>query len=97
MAKSGASKKQSKASGSMNPTGSDSPTLASSNFRAVFDPSYNAPTKLMIKFLKNHILFGPFDAFTDVIPVSTLFKCAFSAYRPLENPQEVHLNLINDS
>ncbi|XP_023752234.1 uncharacterized mitochondrial protein AtMg00820-like [Lactuca sativa] len=32
-----------------------------------------------------------------VVPVSTLFKSAFSTYRPLENPQEVHLNLINDS
>ena len=99
MVKSGVSKKQSKASGSVNPTGSDSPSIASSNFRAVFEdhPSYNAPIKLMIKFLKNHPLFGPFDAFTDVVPVSTLFNNAFSAYRPLENPQEVHLNLINGS
>ena len=88
MAKSGASKKQSKTSSSMNQTGSTSPKIASSNFRAMFDvhPSYNAPTKLRIKHLKNNILFGPFDAFTDVVPVSTLFKCALSAYRPLENP-----------
>jgi len=99
MAKSGASKKQSMASSSMNQTGSTSPKIASSNFRAVFDdhPSYNAPTKLMIKHLKNHILFHLFNAFTDVVPVSALFKCALSTYRPMENPQEVHLNLVNDS
>ncbi|CAH1412948.1 unnamed protein product [Lactuca virosa] len=105
MVKSGISKKISKASASENPTGSDSatrnqmPSIASSNFRAVFEDhsSYNAPIKLMIKFLNNHPLFGPFDAFTDVVPLSALFKCAFSAYRPLENPQEVHLNLVNVS
>ena len=99
MVKSGVSKKQSKASGSVNLTGSDPPTIASSNFIAIFEehPSYNAPTKLIIKYLKNHLLFGPFDAFTDVIPLSTLYKCAFSAYCPIDNPQEVHLNLINDS
>ncbi|XP_052621215.1 uncharacterized protein LOC111897072 [Lactuca sativa] len=105
MVKSGISKKHSKASGSANPTGSDSasrhpmPTIASSNFRVVFEEHsfYNALTKLMIKFLSNHPLFGPFDSFTDVVPLSTLFKCAFSVYRSLENPQEVHLNLVNDS
>ena len=99
MVKSRVSKKQSKAYGSVNPTGSDSPSITSSNFRAVFEdhPSYNAPIKLMIKFLKNHPLFGPFDAFTEIVPISTLFKCAFSAYRPLQNPQEVHLNLVNDA
>ena len=51
----------------------------------------------MIKFLLNHHLFGPFDSFTDVVPLSTLFNCAFSVYRALENPEEVHLNLVNDS
>ena len=47
--------------------------------------------------LKNHTLFGPFDAFTDIVTLSTLYKCAFYAYRPLNNLQEVHLNLVNDS
>ncbi|KAL7616497.1 hypothetical protein Lser_V15G02343 [Lactuca serriola] len=90
MVKSGVSKKQSKASGSVNPTGSDSPTIASSNFRVIFEeqPSYNAPKKLIIKFLKNYPLFGPFDAFTDVVPISTLYKCAFSAYHPIDNPKK---------
>ena len=75
------------------------PSIASSNFRAVFDVQsfYNDPIKLMIKFLKNHLPVGPFDTFTDVVSPSTLYKCAFSAYRPLNNLQEVHLNLVNDS
>ncbi|KAL7589609.1 hypothetical protein Lser_V15G41252 [Lactuca serriola] len=99
MVKSGASKKQTKASGCANPTGSVSPTIASSTFRALFkdQPTYNAPTKLMIMFLKNHPLFGHFDAFTDIVPLSTLYKCSFSAYRPVDNPQEVYLNLVNDA
>ena len=105
MVKSGISKKHSKTFVSVNPTGSDSasrnqiPTIASSNFRAVFNVHsfYNDSIKLMIKFLPNHLLFGPFDAFTDVFPLSTLYECAFSAYRPLNNLQEVPSHQLNDS
>ncbi|KAL7615706.1 hypothetical protein Lser_V15G03411 [Lactuca serriola] len=99
MVKSNVSKKPTKPSGSRSSNPTYSPTIASSNFRAIFDDHslYNAPLKLMIKFLQNHPLYGPFDAFTDVVPLSTLFKCAFSAYRPLNNLQEVHLNLVDDS
>lgn len=105
MVKSDISRKQSKASASSQPVGSDSatrnqsPSIASSNFRAIFNDHYvyNDSICLMIKFISNHPLSGSFDAFTDVVPLSTLFKCAFSAYRPLTNLQEVHLNLMDDS
>ncbi|KAL7594601.1 hypothetical protein Lser_V15G29705 [Lactuca serriola] len=105
MVKSEISKKQSKTSASVQPTGSDSatrnqsPSISSSNFRAVFDdhPFHNELIRIMIKFISNHPLFGAFDSFIDVVPLSTLFKCAFSAYRPLNNLQEVHLNLVDDS
>lgn len=105
MVKSGISKKQSKTSAYVQPTGSDSdtrnqsPSFASNNFRAVFDdhPFYNESIRIIINFISNHPLFGPFDSFTDVVPLSTLLKCAFSAYRPLNKLQEVHLNLVDNS
>lgn len=105
MVKSGISKKQSQASGSAQPTGSESaarnqfPSISFSNFRAIFKdhPSYNDAICLVIKYISNHPLFGAFDSFTDVVPQSTLFKCAFYAYRPLNILNEVHPNLIDDS
>ena len=105
MVKSGISKKQAKASSSAQPAGSDSatrnqsPSIALSNFRAIFDDrsSYNEYIRLMIQFIKNHPLAGPFDSFTDVVPISTLFKCDFSTFHHLKNLQEVHLNLVDDS
>ena len=98
-------KKQSKASCSWRPTSSDltnrnqPPSIASSNFRVVFEdhPSYNEEIPLMINFLISHPLFGAFNSFNDVVPIPTLFKCAFSAFRPNSNPQEVYLNLIGNS
>ena len=51
----------------------------------------------MIKFLPSHPLYGAFDSFTEVVPQKVLFKCAFSTFRPNNNLQEVHLNLIDDS
>lgn len=53
--------------------------------------------KLMIKFLHSHPLFGAFDSFIEVVPMSVLCKCVFSTFRPSNNLQEVHLNLVNDS
>lgn len=105
MVKSSISKKQSKASGFAKPTGSEttikaqSPSIASSNFRAMFEdhPNYNEAIQLMIKFIPSHPLFGAFDSFNDVVPLFTLFKCAFSACHLLHNLQEVHLHLIDES
>lgn len=51
----------------------------------------------MITFLPTHPLFGAFDFVTEAVPQAVLFKCAFSAFRPHDNPQEVHLNLNGDS
>lgn len=105
MVKSRVSKKQSKASRSVRPIGfestmrNQSQSIASSNFRAIFEdhPYYNESICLMIKFLPSHLEFGAFDSFADVVPLSALFKCAFSAFRPINNLQEVHLNLFDDS
>ena len=105
MVKSDISKKQSKAFGSAGPIGfesttkNQSPTITSSNFRAVFEdhPSYNEAILLMIKYLSSHPLFGAFNSFTNVVPLSTLLKCDFSTFHPNNNPQEVHLTLIDDS
>ena len=76
MVKSGISKKQSKASGSARPTGSETiikdhtPSIASSNFRAIFEDhlSYNEALRLMIKFLPMHPLYGAFNLLTKVVP-----------------------------
>ena len=105
MVKSSISRKQSKGFGSARPTGSESiikdqsPSIASSNFSAIFadHTSYNDAINLMIQFLSKHLLFGLYNAFTKVIPLPTLFKCAFSTFRPSHNLQEVHLNLVDDS
>ncbi|CAI9264800.1 unnamed protein product [Lactuca saligna] len=52
---------------------------------------------LMLWFQKKHILFGQFDAFTDVILISIMFKCVFSTYRPEEPHDQVKFQLTNDS
>ena len=105
MLKSGFSKKQSKACRSACPTGSETtskdhtPSIASSNFRAIFEdhPSYSEALRLMIKFLLKHPLYGAFNSFTEVVPLPTLFKCAFTVCRPSQNLQEIYLNLVDDS
>lgn len=51
----------------------------------------------MIKFLTKHPLYGEFNAFTEAVPMTVLFKCAFYVFRPSHNLQEVHLNLVDDS
>lgn len=51
----------------------------------------------MINFLLTHPLFGAIDSFTEVVAQDVSLKCAFSAFKPHEKPQEVHLNLIGDS
>ena len=93
MVKSTISKKQSKALESVKPTGSNSmmknqyTTIASSNFRVVFEDhhSYNESILMMIKFWSTQPEFGAFNSFTDVVSLSTLFKCAFYAFRPIDN------------
>ena len=72
--------------------------IASSNFRAIFvdHPSQNEAIKLMIKFLPSHPMFRAFESFKEVVPLSVLFKCTFSVFRPSHNLQEVHLNLVDD-
>lgn len=93
MVKSRISKKQSRASGSTHPVGPEStikdqtPSISSRNFRAVFKdhPSYNEVVKLMIKFLPSQTLFGAFDSFTKVVPLSVLFKSTFLAFQPSSN------------
>lgn len=75
------------------------PTIMYSNYHGVFNDSdkYDASIKLMLWFQKKHILFGQFDAFTDVILISIMFKCVFSAYRPEEQHDQVKFQLTNDS
>lgn len=51
----------------------------------------------MIKFLPKHPLYSAFDSFTEVVPMVIMSKCAFSAFRPRHNYQEIHLNLVDDS
>lgn len=51
----------------------------------------------MIKFLPKHPLYSAFDSFTEVVPMVIMSKCAFSAFRPSHNYQEIHLNLVDDS
>lgn len=105
MVKSGISMKQSKASCSAKPIGSGStvtdltPSNATSNYRGIFDnrESYSDSIKIIIKFLPNRHLFGAIDSFIEAVPQAIMFKCAFSAFRPLDKPQEIHLLLINES
>lgn len=105
MVKSDLSKKQSKASGSAHPKESETtmrnpfPSFSASNYYGIFkDPLfYNEAVKMMINFLPTYPLFGAFDSFTEVVPQELLFQCAFSAFKPNHNYQEVHLNLIDDS
>lgn len=93
------SKKQSKATGSTKPTRSKSiikdltPSIATCNDKGIFEDhnSYNNEIKIMLKFLPSHPLFGAFSSFTKAVPLAVLFKCAFSAFRPNDKPQEVHL------
>lgn len=105
MVKSEIYKKQSKASGSAHPTGFEStirdqsPSIAQSNYRVIFEDhlSYNEAIKLMTTFLPKHALYGAFDSFTEAFPMAIMFKCAFSAFRPSHNYQEIHLNLVVNS
>lgn len=74
MAKSGASQKQSKPTGSTSTIKNIGPTIASSHYREIFQDHdhYEEAIKLMIHNLPKHPLNGPFDVVCDVINQSTL-------------------------
>lgn len=75
------------------------PSIAASNYRDIFNDheSYSDFVKIMIKFLPIHPLLSSFDAITEAVPQVVVFKCAFSAFRLLEKPHEIHLRLVDDS
>lgn len=92
-------KKQSKPTSSTSNINNNCPTIPSSNYRSIFQGhnNYDEEIKLMIHYLINHLLNGPFDAVCDVVREYVLFKCLFSALKPQEDPKRIHLKFINDS
>lgn len=79
MAKYGVLKKQSNTDGSTSIIINTGPSIASSNYRLIFDnhDHYDHAIKLMTRYLLKDHLFRPFNVVFDVILLYFLFKCAF--------------------
>lgn len=41
--------------------------------------------------------FNAFNSIVDVVPLSVLYKCVFSAYRPIQDHEQIHFKLADDS